>query len=152
MIIFTLRRQAGLLRNRWIMRVEPHFLWAMQFLLGGLLSSYVVFYFKSVSWTQTQFFFILLVALLIGNEFLHHRLGNPLLLATLFFFCAFSYFAFFLPVVLARVGTGMFLVSGSAELRAGDPGVCAGFPGPDSGLVSQNGPRGGLCRRSRTCC
>src|SRR5512140_1509401 len=40
MIIFTLRGQAGLLRNRWILRFEPHFLWAMQFLMGGLLSSY----------------------------------------------------------------------------------------------------------------
>ena len=88
----------------------------MQFLLGGLLSSYVVFYFKSVSWSQTQFFFILLVALLVGNEFLHHRLGNPQLLATLFFFCAFSFLAFFLPIVLARVGTGVFLLSGVLSL------------------------------------
>jgi hypothetical protein len=113
MIVLTLRRQAGLLQSRWALRFEPHFLWAMQFLLGGMLSSYVVFYFKSVSWTQTQFFFILLVILLVGNEFLHHRLGNPLLLATLFVFCAFSFFAFFLPVVFSQVGTGIFLLSGA---------------------------------------
>jgi hypothetical protein len=113
MIVFTLRRQAGLLENRWILKFEPYFLWAMQFLFGGLLSSYVVFYFKSVSWTQTQFFFMLLVILLVGNEFLHHRLGNPLLLATMFLFCAFSFFAFFLPVVFTQVGTTIFLMSGA---------------------------------------
>jgi hypothetical protein len=112
MIVVVLRRQWGASLPRWAGRLEPHFLWAIQFLLGGLFSSYVVFYFKSTSWSQTQYFFLLLVILLVGNEFLHHRLGNATLLAILFTFCMIAFLSFFLPVMLADVSTRMFLVAG----------------------------------------
>lgn len=103
-------------RSGWLARAEPHFEWAVQFLLGGLLSSYVIFYFKSVSWTQTQVFFVLLVGLLVGNEFLERRLGNERLLAGLFTFCLFSFLSFFIPVLLARVGTDVYLSAGLLTL------------------------------------
>ncbi len=116
MIVVVLRRQGGSSLPRWAGRLEPHFLWAIQFLLGGLFSSYVVFYFKSTSWSQTQYFFLLLVILLIGNEFLHHRLGNAVLLAILFTFCTIAFLSFFLAVMLANVGTRMFLAAGLISL------------------------------------
>src|SRR5512136_1744151 len=87
MIVFTLRRQVGKSGPAWIQRLEPHFLWAMQFAFGGLFSSFVIFYFKSVSWTRTLIFLILCVVLLVGNEFLRNRLQNSKLLATLYSFC-----------------------------------------------------------------
>ena len=77
MIILTLRRQGGKALPKWIQRFEPRLLWAMQWCFGGLFSSYVIFYFKSASWTRTQFFFLVLVLLWVGNEFLPHRLQNP---------------------------------------------------------------------------
>jgi hypothetical protein len=116
MIYQTVKRQCGMATSRWMQRLQPHFLWAMQFCYGGMFSSFVVFYFKSVSWTGTQFFFLILVALLIGNEFLHHRLGNPVLLAILYSFCLISYLAFFLPVILARIGPEVFLLAGCLSL------------------------------------
>jgi hypothetical protein len=116
MIVVVLNRQGGSSLPRWVARLEPHFLWAMQFLLGGLFSSYVVFYFKSTSWSQTQYFFLLLVVLLVGNEFLHHRLGNPTLLAILFTFCMIAFFSFFLPVMLSRVDARVFLLAGFISL------------------------------------
>jgi hypothetical protein len=116
MIIVQIRRRSNGRHIGWLARVEPHFEWATQFLIGGLLSSYVVFYFKSVSWTQTQVFFALLVGLLVGNEFLERRLGNERLLAILFTFCLFSFLAFFIPVLLARVGTLVYLAAGVITL------------------------------------
>jgi len=118
MIVIVLRRQEGASLPLWAGRLEPHFLWAIQFLLGGLFSSYVVFYFKSTSWSQTQYFFLLLVILLVGNEFLHHRLGNATLLAILFTFCMIAFLSFFLPVMLADVGTRMFLAAGIISVVA----------------------------------
>jgi len=118
MIVIVLRRQGGASLPRWAGRLEPHFLWAIQFLLGGLFSSYVVFYFKSTSWSQTQYFFLLLVILLVGNEFLQHRLGNATLLAILFTFCLFAFLSFFLPVMLADVRMRMFLVAGAISVAA----------------------------------
>jgi hypothetical protein len=112
MIILTLRRQCGKPPTGIFLRLEPHFLWAMQFCFGGLFSSYVIFYFKSASWTRTQFFFLILVCLWVGNEFLHERLQNAKLLAILYSFCLLSFLAFFLPVILAKVGTRIFLVAG----------------------------------------
>lgn len=112
MIVVVLRRQGGASLPRWAGRLEIHFPWAIQFLLGGLFSSYVVFYFKSTSWSQTQYFFLLLVILLVGNEFLHQRLGNPTLLAVLFTFCLIAFLSFFLPIMLAEVGTRVFLMAG----------------------------------------
>jgi hypothetical protein len=116
MIFFTVRKQIGQARPKWICRLENYFPWAMQFAFGGLFSSYVIFYFKSVSWTSTQFFFIVLVVLLLGNEFLHDRLLNAKLLAVLYSFCLLSFLSFFLPVVFKRVGTEMFLLAGAFSL------------------------------------
>jgi hypothetical protein len=116
MIIFTLQRQTGTLPPKWIQKYERYSLYAMQFCFGGLFSSYVIFYFKSASWTRTQFFFLLLVFLLIANEFLHHRMKNAELLAILYSFCLFSFFAFFLPVVLASINEQIFLLAGLLSL------------------------------------
>jgi hypothetical protein len=115
-IVLTLRQQCGKAPAGWILRLEPRFLWGMQFCFGGLFSSYVIFYFKSASFTRTQFFFLLLVLLWIGNEFLEQRLKNRVLLAVLYCFCLFSFFAFFLPVILARVNTGIFILAGCLSL------------------------------------
>jgi hypothetical protein len=116
LIIFVLRRQSGIAPTGWAKKLEPHYLWIMQFCFGGLFSCYVVCYFKSVSWTRTQFFFMILVILLIGNEFLKDRMQNPELLAVLYSFCLFSFFAFFLPVVLARIHSVIFFLAGVFSL------------------------------------
>jgi hypothetical protein len=116
MIVFTLRRQCGLVPAAWIAKLEPYFPWATQFCFGGLFSSYVIFYFKSASFTRTQFFFLILVFFLIANEFLQHRLQNPILLAVLYCFCFLSFLAFFLPVILARVSAGIFVLAGAISL------------------------------------
>jgi len=116
MIFYTARKQIECARPRWVCRVEVYFPWAMQFAFGALFSGYVVFYFKSVSWTSTQFFFIVLVILLIGNEFLKNRLLNTMLLAVLYSFALLSFLSFSLPVILGRVGTEIFLLAGAISL------------------------------------
>jgi hypothetical protein len=116
MIILTLRRQRGIVLPKWIQKIEPRFPWVMQFCFGGLFSSYVIFYFKSASWTRTQFFFLILIFLWIGNEFLKDRLRNPALLSVLYCFCLFSFFAFFLPVMLAKANAGIFVLAGLISL------------------------------------
>jgi hypothetical protein len=116
MIVLILRRHHGTVLPKWIQKIEPRFPWAMQFCFGGLFSSYVIFYFKSASWTRTQFFFLILICLWIGNEFLKDRLRNPVLLSVLYSFCLFSFLAFFLPVVLAKVNASIFFMAGMISL------------------------------------
>ncbi len=116
MIIITLRRQCGKPPVAWIQKLEHRLLWAMQFCFGGLFSSYVIFYFKSASFTRTQFFFLILVLLWLGNEFLEQRLKNRVLLAVLYCFCLFAFLTFFLPVVIAKVSAWIFLFAGFVSL------------------------------------
>ena len=58
----------------------------IQFLLGGLFSAYVVFYFQSASFTKTAVFFALLLFLLVINEFLEKKYTNLYLQTSLFIF------------------------------------------------------------------
>ncbi len=116
MIVICLRAQAEAIQADLLEKLAPHFRWVMQFLIGGLLSSYVVSYFKIASWPRASVFILLLVFLLVAKEFLEHQLENPKLLAALFFFCLFSFLAYFLPVVLARAATVIFLFAGWISL------------------------------------
>ncbi len=89
---------------------------AIQFLLGGLLSTYVVFYFQSASFGKTLIFVILLMGLLITNEFLANRLTNLYLLISLYFFVTFSFFIFFIPVITNVMNLFTYIAGGIAGL------------------------------------
>ncbi|MCW9707405.1 DUF2914 domain-containing protein [Fodinibius salsisoli] len=85
---------------------------AIQFFLGGLSSAYVIFFFQSVSLTKTAVFFLILVALLISNEFLKHRISNKYLQFGAYFFVTFTFFTFFVPIVAGMMNTTIFIISG----------------------------------------
>jgi len=87
---------------------KEYFPLVIQFLLGGLLSVYVIFYFRSTSLTVSAIYLLLLVVLLILNELLQNRLMNLSLLVSLYFFVWFSYSVFFLPVLLGKMGPSVF--------------------------------------------
>ena len=129
MIVLVLRAQAGALASERLRGFARHYRFILQFFLGGLLAKYVVFYFKSASWTRTSVFLALLVVLLIGNQFFDHRLDNPNLLAVLFFFCLLSFLAFFLPVITSRIDPALFIASGLVSLAL-SLALFAAAPGP----------------------
>lgn len=93
-----------------VARAQPYYPHAIQFLLGGLYSAYTIFYLQSASLTATAVFFGVLVALLVGNEFLHDRLSNLRLLVSLYALVVLSFFTFFLPVLTGLMNTWVFLV------------------------------------------
>src|SRR5712691_6121295 len=93
-----------------IARTQPHYPHAIQFLLGGLFSAYTVFYSQSASLTTTAVFFALLVVLLVVIEFLRDRLTNVRLLVSLYALVVFSFFTFFLPVLIGAMNTVVFLI------------------------------------------
>jgi hypothetical protein len=100
----------------FLVRAEPYYSMAIQFLLGGLFSAYTIFYSQSASFTTTAVFFGLLVALLVGNEFLHDRLSNLKLLVSLYALVAFCFFTFFLPVLTGIMNWMMFLLGAMLSL------------------------------------
>jgi len=101
----------------WMDRMQPYYRRGIQFLLGGLFSAYAIFYSKSASLTSTGVFLMLLVVLLVGNEFVRDRLTNVRLLVGLYSLVSLSFFTFFLPVITRAMNTWIFLVG--AVLSAG---------------------------------
>jgi hypothetical protein len=100
------------IRHPWII---THLHWitgVTHFFLGGLLSSYVVFYFKSAGVGKSFIFVGLIVALMLANEFFSARLRNLKLLCAIYFFCCFAFLTFFLPVMTHIMSASMFLSSG----------------------------------------
>jgi len=94
--------------DNWLVRFENHYPYLLQFLLGGLFSAYAIYYFRSISFSSTAFFFVLLVGLLVVNESLSDRLMNFPFLVVLYFFVCSSYFIYLLPILFERMGPDLF--------------------------------------------
>lgn len=81
------------------------------FFLGTLLNVYTVFFFKSSSLLVSFSFMLVMVALLLANEFgPFKRLGLAFKFALLSL-CGLSFCATVVPMLFGQVGTGVFLAS-----------------------------------------
>jgi hypothetical protein len=116
LIILTLRSEKNRLEKPLLIKYSHWYPNGIQFFLGGLFSAYVVFYFKSASFTKTAIFLGLLIILLIGNEFLKSKLTNTYLLFSLYFLAAFSFFIFFIPVITGFMNIFTFIAGSIAGL------------------------------------
>jgi len=116
LIILTQIDRQTLFEHRLWAKYRPWLPSAIQFLFGGLLSTYLVFYFQSASSGKTLIFVILLMALLVANEFLAGRLTNLYLLLSLHFFVSFSFFIFFIPVLTNMMNLFTYVLGGIAGL------------------------------------
>ncbi len=101
---------------KWLIKARPFYPMAMQFLLGGLFSAYAIFYSRSATLTRTGVFLGVLVMLLVANEFLRDRLSNLRLLIALYALASFSFFTFFLPVMVGTIGTWVFLIGAALSI------------------------------------
>jgi len=108
--------QCGRLRHPLVVLHLDWVTLALHFFFGGLLSSYVVYYFQSAGVAKSYIFVGLLVMLLVANEFFSHRLGNIRLQLTIYYFCSFAFFTFFLPTMTRIMNAWMFLASGVLSL------------------------------------
>lgn len=117
MMIFLVNLlELDVIKNALILRYRKWYPLGIQFFLGGLFSSYVVFYFQSASFTKTLLFLGILVLLLVANEFLEKRLTNLYLQAALYFLSSFSFFTFFVPVIIKKMSTSTFILGGILSL------------------------------------
>lgn len=116
MIFAVGRHQQDRLSDEVIQEYADYFPLVIQFLFGGLLSVYAIFYFRSTPLSVSGIYFLLIAGLLVANEFLKKRLMNLKLLLTLYLFVWFSFFVFFVPVVVGSMGTIVFLFSSFLSL------------------------------------
>ena len=100
----------------WLRRYQTWYPHLIQFLLGALFSAYVIFYFQSATLAPSAAFLVLLVVLLVANEFIHQRLFNLYLLFALYFLASFSFFLFFVPVLTRQMSYATFWAAGGLSL------------------------------------
>ena len=115
--------ESGTGRASWLRRFRGWYPNLIQFFMGGLFSSYVVFYFHSASMSRTLVFVLLLFGLLVANEFLKDSLRNIHLTMGLYFFVSFAFFTFSIPVITKHFGFLTFLASGLVSLALVS-GIC----------------------------
>ncbi len=106
----------GKWKETFFEKYEKYLPLAIQFFLGGLCSAYVIYFSRSVSMTKTLFFFIILVVLLFANELLKQRISNKYLQFSAYFFMNFTFFTFFIPVLVKQMNTNIFIISGIISL------------------------------------
>lgn len=86
-------------------------IFALHFAFGALLSCFSFFFFKSASVFSSFAFLIIMIALLVANEFEKvQSMGLPVKFA-LFSICSLSFFASVVPILVGRLGVTVFLLS-----------------------------------------
>jgi hypothetical protein len=106
----------GQWENTFLEKYEHYAPFAVQFFFGSSVSAYIVFFFRSVSFSRTIIFFLLLIFLYIANELFKHRISNKYLQFGAFFFITFTYFEFTIPVFTGIMSTFIFIIAGFVAL------------------------------------
>ncbi len=88
----------------------------LQFFFGGLLSTFIVFYFRSTTLAATWPFLVILTAAFIANERLKKHYARLTFQISLFFLSLLAFAIFIVPVYFHRIGTDIFLISGAISL------------------------------------
>jgi hypothetical protein len=112
LLVFQHRESIGVwtpsprIARLWRYHVE-----ALHFLYGGLLSAYVVLYFRSSTAARPIVFLALLGALLLINEIPRVRRAGYGLRLGLYALCVLSFLNYFIPILLGRMDGGVFTLS-----------------------------------------
>ncbi|MGB6037178.1 MAG: DUF2914 domain-containing protein [Cryomorphaceae bacterium] len=106
----------GKWKGTFLERYQPYFPLAIQFFFGALSSAYVIYFSRSVSLSKTISFFVMLVGLLVANEFLKQRISNKYLQFGVYFFISFTFFSFIIPVFIKEMNPVVFMFSGLMSL------------------------------------
>src|SRR5262249_26871667 len=91
---------------------------ALHFFLGGLLSPYTLFYFKSASGVTAFLFLTGVFGLMVANELPRFRARGPVVRVGLFSFCVTSYFAYLVPVLLGYYSGTLFMAAAGLSCAA----------------------------------
>jgi hypothetical protein len=103
-------------QERAFTRLDSWLINILQFLFGGLLSTFMVFYFRSGTFWVSWPFIFLLTAAFVANEKLKGRYARLDFQLSFFFLSLFCFMIFILPVVLHAIGRLVFILSGVVSL------------------------------------
>lgn len=88
----------------------------IQFAFGGLFSGFFIFYTRSATLSSSWLFMLILLGLLVGNEFFRKYYERLTFQVSIYFVAVFSFAIFFVPVILKTMGAVIFVLSGVVSL------------------------------------
>jgi len=97
----------------WLKKYTPI---VMQYAFGGLLSGMLIFYGRSGDWIASAPFLLLILGVILGNEFVGKRSDRLVYNIALYFIGMFSYIVLVIPVILGQMGDLIFIFSGVIAL------------------------------------
>jgi hypothetical protein len=89
---------------------------ATQFAFGSLFSGMLIFYGRSGSWTASWPFFLVMIAVIYGNETIKDRVQRLLYNIGMLFIGLFAYVVLIVPVLLGEMNAIVFVGSGILAL------------------------------------
>ena len=115
-VLAALRKAQRVPAQPLLRTIEPFSVAGVQFFMGGLFSAYVVYFTRSASFTASAVFLVILVAVLVANEFVWRDSANPVLMLGLYFLATFCFLTFFLPIVVGSMSYVLFVAGGLLSL------------------------------------
>lgn len=91
-------------------------LYILQFAFGGLLSTFIVYYFRSAVLAVAWPFLLILVVALTINELFRHKYTRMDFQVLFLFLSVYLYMAFLVPVIVKDIGQTIFFASGVSSL------------------------------------
>jgi len=88
----------------------------MQYSFGGLFSGMLIFYGRSGDFIASAPFFLLIIAVIFGNEFLSKGSDRLIYHIAVYFVGLFSFVVLEVPVLTGKMGDGIFIISGLIAL------------------------------------
>ncbi len=101
-------------------RARIHFwlITILQFFFGGILSTFLVYYFRAGTIAVSWPFMAILAAAFVANERLKKHYSRLVFQVTLLFLSIFAFAIFIVPVIVHAIGPWVFILSGVISLAA----------------------------------
>lgn len=101
-----------------LVRTRMHFWFiiGVQFMFGGLLSTFIVFYFRSGSLAVSWPFFLLFALIFASNELLKHHYSRQYFQVLVLFLCLYTFSIYIVPVIFHDIGDTVFILSSAISL------------------------------------
>ena len=100
----------------WKRKVANVIPYVIQFMFGTLFNASLIFYTRSAELSTSWPFLLFLTLVIFGNELFRKRQERLTFQIVMFFIAEFLYFVFTAPIIIGKIGTDIFILSGIASL------------------------------------